>query len=226
MEPLQPGQNPRDVMPNHRERGPKEYVYTVESVAAAAGRAVTTVRQDSGPRLAKSPKGVEMSDLLSVARYVQRHAVAGSRLLTDEEAMDRLEIDCPADLEQRRRDWVARWPRFEAYGCAATGCREVLLEAGFCPAHGGARRPSLILYGDYFNVLVADQYQPFHRLILGSPPGLDVHHIDENKWNNRPTNLEALTHAEHWRRHNGLGFNSRRRSLRSEPAGAKDGPTT
>lgn len=44
-----------------------------------------------------------------------------------------------------------------------------------------------------------------HRVILGSSAdNLIVHHKDENKLNNKKSNLEILTRAEHARLHNPL----------------------
>lgn len=46
-----------------------------------------------------------------------------------------------------------------------------------------------------------------HRLIYEEhhgpiPSGYLVHHVDEDRMNNEPENLKALTHAEHSRLHN------------------------
>ena len=38
---------------------------------------------------------------------------------------------------------------------------------------------------------------PLHRVILPAAKGLDVHHVDFNRWNNRPGNLVAISPSEH-----------------------------
>jgi hypothetical protein len=58
--PFQPGQNPRDVLAHHCERGPKRYFYTYADVALVTGLALTTVRSS----------GLDMTDLAAVARFV------------------------------------------------------------------------------------------------------------------------------------------------------------
>lgn len=42
---LQPGQNPRAALPQHRERGPIEYRFTQEDVAKAARAPLSSVRR-------------------------------------------------------------------------------------------------------------------------------------------------------------------------------------
>lgn len=43
--PLQKGEDPRRVLPNHRERGSAAYRYTQEDVARAAGAPLSAVRR-------------------------------------------------------------------------------------------------------------------------------------------------------------------------------------
>ena len=43
---------------------------------------------------------------------------------------------------------------------------------------------------------------PMHRIILGDTGNMIVHHIDENKLNNRKSNLKLLSKQEHSRMHN------------------------
>jgi hypothetical protein len=40
-----------------------------------------------------------------------------------------------------------------------------------------------------------------HRYVMGNPPGMEVHHKNEVKDDNRRCNLEVLTPSEHRRRH-------------------------
>lgn len=55
--------NPRN-HPNHRERGPKRYGYTVADVAALAGLSIATVR------LRQTEGKIRLGDLGSVVRFV------------------------------------------------------------------------------------------------------------------------------------------------------------
>ena len=71
-----------------------------------------------------------------------------------------------------------------------------------------------VAYGGYIFELCPDHpkanpfgFVPQHRLVverrLGRylAPGQQVHHFDENKLNNDPSNLEVLTRSEHMRHH-------------------------
>lgn len=197
MEPLAPGQNPRDVLPRHRERGPKRFEYTVETIAAAAGLALSYVR---------GYRSRVFESLSEVVEFVQHHAQRRSRVLTDAEAAERLFPD-PYLRSHYAARWERRWPRFQPYGCASVGCSEVIFQPGFCYVHGGSKKPAVRLSGldgGYFQVLVGPIYKPLHRLVMGEPAGLDVHHLDENRWNNHPSNLAAVSHGEHFRSHGGL----------------------
>jgi hypothetical protein len=42
-----------------------------------------------------------------------------------------------------------------------------------------------------------------HRIVAGAISSVDVHHIDENKQNNDPSNLVVMTRSEHARHHVG-----------------------
>lgn len=61
-----------------------------------------------------------------------------------------------------------------------------------CPDHPKAWKTGLI----HLHRIIAEQ--KIGRLLL---PGEVVHHIDKNKFNNLPENLEVLTQAEHKKRH-------------------------
>lgn len=54
---------------------------------------------------------------------------------------------------------------------------------------------ALRIYGDNGRAIKA------HRLIMGDPPGLVVHHINGNGLDNRKSNLMAITPKEHVRIH-------------------------
>lgn len=62
------GQDPRKQFRNHRERGPKKYIYTVKTIAEFTELAVSTVR-------AYSLRGLKLDDLASVSAFVQRYIV-------------------------------------------------------------------------------------------------------------------------------------------------------
>lgn len=196
-------------MPRHRERGPKQYQYTVETIAAAAGLVVSTVHQHTSPSMIRGGSGVDPSDIQRVASYIQRYKAARSRPLAPDEFLERIWAMCPADPALARLRWEARWPAFQPFGCAERGCLSVVFEIGFCGGHGGSTRPAMAMdHSGYFQMLTETGYRPFHRLIAGEPPGLDVHHLDDNKWNNRPANLRAMTHKEHFGLHRSAAVDS------------------
>jgi hypothetical protein len=182
MRSLKGGEDPPKVLPHHRERGPKRWSYSFKDIAEATGYTINTTRTYL------AAKGL---DLLTVALHIAKaKSSVARRASTDELA---------AYFGNRLVAWEARWPRFELYLCPA--CHDPLLHQGLCEEHGGPPRPGLRLGSKYVFVLAGPTYIPLHRIIAGCPPGLDVHHKDGNGWNNRPENLEPLTHEEHWRRH-------------------------
>ncbi len=176
---MDPELDPRKRIKGHRERGPKKYTYTVETVSELAGRRVNTLRS-VGTRIV-------MGDLASVVGFVQRSRADASTLLEPNEFLE----------EYEQRWWEERWPRLEMYRCAHRGCEECLLgQSGYCVEHGGSRRPPWRLKS-YFELRTADGFQPYHRVVISAPAGRDVHHIDRNRFNNRIENLQVLTRAEH-----------------------------
>jgi hypothetical protein len=202
MKPLQPGENPREVMSHHKERGPKRYTYTLEDIAAASGYTLGSVRQLTARGMVERGVGADPSDLRAVAMLVQRRRQEASAVLGDAAVIARLGLQYPADRAKQVAHWAARWPRFAVYGCVWEGCQSVLFEPGSCAKHGGSPRPTMVFSTTgYVMVLLADRYHAYHRLVLGCPAGMDVHHRDENRWNNRPDNLEALPPAEHSKGH-------------------------
>lgn len=191
---LKPGDNPRRALPNHEERGPVPYNYTLQQVAEAAGVNYQTVRK------AVSDGRLDPENLRSVAGYIQGALTRKSKPLS-EEALGLL----PPRL---RRWWKNRWPEFELHLCAHPGCQELLFFAGTCAEHGGDRKPPIRFDSDGHIVVLLGakgEYIPLHRLITQAEPGsgLQTHHRDGNSWNNRWSNLESLTPEEHQDRHVG-----------------------
>ena len=78
--------------------------------------------------------------------------------------------------------------------CSFAGCARVLLARGACARHGGSASP-LQFIGESLaiGVRVGERLVPLHRLMLGEPRGVQVHHRDGNVWNNNPTNLLPLS---------------------------------
>jgi len=171
---IRAGENPRDVLPRHRERGPKRYEYTVEDVARVTGYSVLTVRKR---------KIGTVADLLALGlRVLKRDGRRSVPVL-------------PGGLTVLGlAAWENRWPRWDLYRCLARSCDELVLGSGLCPKHGF---PMLALRRGYFCVRVGLGWEALHRLILQPSDGLVVHHIDGNKWNNRLENLELAEVYEH-----------------------------
>lgn len=69
MKPFKPGENPRVVLKNHRERGPKKWSFTYADIAKACGITAKTVRNAAA---GKSPE-LDMTDLKSLVRFVAKH---------------------------------------------------------------------------------------------------------------------------------------------------------
>lgn len=76
------------------------------------------------------------------------------------------------------------------------------------------------LNGEYYmsrdgRLLHLAVYRAHHGEI---PPGFDVHHRDEDKTNNHPDNLEALSRSDHLKRHRPRGFAATPKAVRQERA--------
>lgn len=211
---LKPGENPRHVLPRHRERGEVVFNYSLKVISEAANVEYQTVRK------AVSGKILDPADFRSVAQYVTRALARKSELANVLELKGRMGA-------QQAKWWENRWPRFELYCCAAPGCKELLFGPGACAEHGGDRRPTMKFDGSlHIVVLVGKDYMPLHRLVTQAPPGMQTHHRDGNPWNNRWENLEVLDPQEHQDRHLGgqlgaevLATQPPRRPLRSEVGG-------
>lgn len=210
MEPLKPGMNPREALSNHTERGLEKFTFTYEDLARASGLALSTLHS-YGLR-----KYLVDMDLRSLAHVIV-DAVAwrnrqqasenrkASRVLTTQELVERHEIKAhEAPL------WENRYPKIDLWSCGMEGCDSTLPEKGLCDLHGGHRGagrmsdtgPSVTLGSTgYFQIIVNGRQVPLHRFIINAPPGMDVHHKDRNRWNNRPANLQVLTHDQHMTLH-------------------------
>lgn len=122
-------------------------------------------------------------------------------LLSPEEVKSLLSQFGPAD--DAMTYWSNRWPRLYLYWCCESDCKAVLFSPGRCEKHGGGRPVIMLpLYvtpnnHGHFRIRVNDRYENFHRIVMGCPHGMDVHHMDFNVWNNRVENLQALPQKEH-----------------------------
>ncbi len=174
--------DPRIQFRNHRERGPKARVFTLNDIARLSGLKLSTVR--SSGRI----------DSLEVAMVVVTRSWARSARAAT--ATDFLANGWHEDNVPK---WADRWPLIQAWVCPL--CPALTLARGACEAHGGARPAVRFGAIGHFEVEHEKGYMPLHRLIMGSPKGLDVHHVDFNRWNNRRENLVAITREEHRRIH-------------------------
>ena len=181
---IPPGVDPRTVFPGHRERGPRRWWYTYDAIAAASGMARSTV---SAARWA--------GDLKSVSLYVARQLASRSKFLGAEETVGWLDgMGRAAQLPM----WENRWPRLALYACP--GCAAVGLQQGFCRKCGGVYPMWEFDTSLHFVLRLGRVRTAYHRLVL-PVPGMDIHHKDYNRWNNRPENLLPMTHSDHWRLH-------------------------
>jgi len=182
MQALARGMNPRHALPHHAERGPQRFTYTYEDIAEAAGLSVNTTKHfQAGCH--------PVTNLSTVAGYIVSHASRRRpRELTAVESASSLSISEDA--------WANRWPLFSLWHCGMPGCDGVLAQRGMCPKHGGG--PEIIrIRNGYMQVLVGRRIELYHRLVVGCPRNLTVHHRDFNKLNNRVANLQVLTNEEH-----------------------------
>lgn len=179
--------------PGHRERGPKRFDLTYQHVADATGLSLATVRSGAEDLRSALLQGDLAALVTGIAARVRGH----SRKLDDAALAGLLGADVAK--------WPARFPLFDLWFCGQDGCQKVLVAPGRCEAHGGDPPLVRLDAAFYFEVLVGRRYVPLHRLICGEPNGLDVHHVDFNKWNNRPQNLQPATHEEHWTIHKSPG---------------------
>lgn len=183
---LKPGQNPRDVLSNHEDRGLQRNHYTYDDLAEICGVKVASMQAD---------RSVRVADLRSVAVRIVRALRAQSKALT------------PADLRKLwgsdtlAAEWEARYPPVDLYWCGYPACTAVRVGPGLCVDHGGDRFPGLDLTpAGYMRLRTGERYTPLHRLLVPAA-GMDVHHVDGNRWNNHPTNLNPMPHATHWAVH-------------------------
>jgi hypothetical protein len=183
MEPIKG--NPREFFAQHRERGPKRFEYTYAEIAAAAKQSLATVRSQV--------KGTFLG-LRRVALYVARGLGRQAQQLDEGELRVLFGVDYAK--------WEQRWPRFDLYHCANPDCPVVVFHRGLC-ANCGGPTPAPIAFDahGYVAVYLGGKYVPWHRFVLPTPDGCDVHHHDRNKWNNLLSNLEGLPHPLHFQQH-------------------------
>ena len=176
--------NPRIQFRNHRERGPAVRGFTLNDVAELSGKALSTVRS-----------GFRIGSLETAVRVITRSWARSAKEATEADML------AAGWLDHDLRLWAQRWPLVRLWRCPR--CPGLTLARGACYDCGGCRPP--IRFGPllHFEVDHGTGHMPLHRLIMGSPPGLDVHHIDYNRWNNRRENLVALTRKDHMRLHQG-----------------------
>jgi hypothetical protein len=177
---FQAGRDPREYVRNHRERGPKRYEYTYPDLAERLDVSLSTVQH-------YRPDTPE-----ALARLVHRQQVRVYSMPLTPEAIEAVIGEGKLPL------WEARWPGFQLWMCG--GCQgAVLFSKGLCEACGGGKPAIAFDARGYIAVRVGPKYVPYHRLVL--PTDLDVHHVDGNKWNNRPGNLTAVEHDAHMKGH-------------------------
>jgi len=201
--------SPRDHK-NYRNRGSKKLSFTYEDLAKYTGHEVSTVRGR-----------FKWNGIQSLMSYISSPTIKSSILLTPDEVAKILSRFGPADVAMEC--WANRWPKLYFYWCCESDCKNILFSPGRCEKHGGGR-PALFMsltngYG-HFRIRANDKDNNFHRIIMGCPRGLTVHHIDFNVWNNRLENLQILTNKEHLRihlQHGGMFPKGTRKPLHNAP---------
>lgn len=223
---LKPGEDPRQALPRHEERGPIEHTFVLADLAEAAGVNYQTLRKAmTEGRLAihKKPVGQRLSpdELRSIVSYVGYSLARKGQPLHEEVLQARLP-------EQQWGWWKNRMPRFDFFSCQFPDCLELLFSSGLCSKHGGPRKPAITFNHDWNILLLLDgqSYVSLARIITQAPAGAHTHHRDGNPWNNRFENLEVLSLKEHEDRHVGgiltapvVKDQPPRRPLRSEVGG-------
>lgn len=179
MNALQPGQNPRDCLPCHRERGSESIIISNDDLR-------TLAHTKLGRISVRQPLEVIIS---SVVRLWERR----NRIL------DPSDTDLFSESELLL--WDRRYPRVELYRCIFPGCATIQLSRGLCRIHCGSVQGLSLNEKRYMCIRTGNRQIPLHQVIANPPKGMHVHHIDLNKWNNHPDNLAILTQDEHWEIH-------------------------
>lgn len=111
--------------------------------------------------------------------------------------------------------WKDRYPKFNIYFCHEKDCKNFVLESGYCREHG---YPGPIKFLDkfYFAISIGKKFIPYHQYLIHDvlnkerKPYYNIHHKDQNRWNNRIENLELIHCTEHRAIHKEISRNGKK----------------
>lgn len=172
----------------------KQHRYTYDDLVSATGLSRATL----------SSRGWPEGGLSGLVRMVAGAQLRGSDRLTDGEFVAAWRMGAqgtpslaPVDPELELERWENRWPRLDVWACAS-GCGGILLGGrGYCIECSARRGAWGFGSSGHLELRIVGGWMSYHHLVLPAIEGLDVHHGDGNRWNNRSPNLVHLTPGEH-----------------------------
>lgn len=174
---LSSGQNPREHLENHRERGPAKLSFTLEDVS----REASVVIQHARAKFARWTS----ADLPKLAAFLTTTFARAAQPLSNDQLRE--------VFGERFPLWDKRFPRWQLFRCGFPACGNVLVESRLCEEHGGLNTLRLGSHGDRplrVQIRIAGDWVPFTRAAAGFP-SKPVWHADDNLYNDSFANLRT-----------------------------------